>query len=48
MLPNVGTEEENMRSETQLVLEAARDELMQQVEQAGQQTTEMVTGLHLV
>ena len=37
-----------MRSETQLVLEAARDELMQQVEQAAQQTTEMVAGFLVV
>jgi hypothetical protein len=46
-IAGVNTEEENMRSEAQLGMESAKDELMQQLESSSQQVGEMITGLRL-
>merc|ERR1719316_943613 len=46
-IAGVNTEEENMRSEAQLGMESAKDELMQQLESSSSEVGEMITGLRL-
>ena len=44
-IAGVNTEEENMRSEAQLGMESAKDELMQQLESSSQQAPGTLTEL---
>jgi hypothetical protein len=46
-IAGVNTEEQNMRSEAQLGMESAKDELMQQLESSSAEVGEMIAGLRL-